>query len=70
MILIKLYGDICITLDNPENYFLLFLDENIYCGYSLEAPQVLLMSTHNIFFYQEVRKYQNVLVENAFYLVL
>ena len=33
--------------------FFLFLDKNIRCGYSLEAPHlndVLLMSTHNVFF--------------------
>ena len=30
--------------------FLLFVHENICCGYSLEAPLVLLMSTFNICF--------------------
>ena len=44
-----------IGLDKSEyqvNSFLI-LDENICCGYSLEA---LLMSTHNICFRREIRK--------------
>ena len=40
---------------NPKvMQFFLFLHKNIYCGYSLEAPQ--LISTHNICFRGEVRK--------------
>ena len=40
----------------------LFLEENICCGYSLEAPKRvrsygLLTSTHNICFRREIRKY-------------
>ena len=51
----------------PHNN-LLFLHENICCGYSLEAPrrgasndlgEALLMSTHNICFHGEIRKYQH-----------
>ena len=35
----------------------LFFHQNIYCGYSLEAPRrALLMSTHNICFRAEIRK--------------
>ena len=39
----------------------LFLYKNICCRYSLEAPsEVLLMSTHNICFYGEIRNYKCV----------
>ena len=40
-----------------QEQFSLVLHENICCEYSLEAPiGVLLMSTHNIPFYGEIRK--------------
>ena len=35
-------------------WYLIFLHENIFCGYSL--GEALLMSTHNICFYWEIRK--------------
>ena len=40
-------------------YFFLYLNGNICCGYSLEAPRLneaLLMSTHNICFRSDIRK--------------
>ena len=36
--------------------FFLFLHVNICYEYSLEVPQALLMSTHNIWFHAEIRK--------------
>ena len=38
-------------------FFFLFLHENICCGYSLEVlSEALLMSTHNIYLHEEIRK--------------
>ena len=39
-----------------ETKIFLFLYENMCCGYSLEVPEALLMSTHNICFHTEIRK--------------
>ena len=47
--------------------FFLLLHKDICCGYSLEAPlKALLMSTHNICFYTEMRKSANILAYNCF----
>ena len=37
--------------------FFLFLHKNICCGYSLKVPRPRLMSTHNICFRGEIKKY-------------
>ena len=36
--------------------FFLFLLQNIDCGYSLEPPEAVLTSTHNLCFEQKIRK--------------
>ena len=44
-----------VFVDNSEIVFFQFsIKKNICCGYSL--GEVLLMSTHNICFYDEIRK--------------
>ena len=57
-----LHSSSYIEYPDYDIYFFLFLKENICCGYSLQVPhQVLLISTHNICFLQEIRKNNNFL---------
>ena len=46
--------------------FFLFLHGNIFCGYSLEAPQCDISNEyHNICFYGKIRKYQGPVVQSV-----
>ena len=44
------------VLFQPKITGFLLLHKNIGCGYSLEVPEALLMSTHNKCFCGEIRK--------------
>ena len=46
-----------VQIGGSRKLFLLFLRENICCGYSSEVPQWLLMSTHNICFWGTSNEY-------------
>ena len=49
-----LYPTIGLDKSGYQVNIFLFLHGNIYCGYSLEAREALLMSTHNICFHGEI----------------
>ena len=60
--ILKRIKQLHITKIISREIFLLFLHEHICCWYSLEA---LLMSTSNIYFHGEIRKYLSELTSRA-----